>query len=83
MSNIFFKEGRKIFKGVSPLFAPLVTGLSSVYQNVQTCILEVNSTRIDTRPTTWHCVLCKVLYSHTQRARHQTCFTVTKNTQMY
>jgi len=45
-----------------------------MYQNVQTCILEVNSTRID---------IVQGLHYHTQRARLKTCIAITKNTQIH
>jgi len=51
-----------------------------MYQNVQTCILEVNSTRIDIKlpvDIVWG------LHSHTQRARLQPCIAVAKNTQIH
>jgi len=47
----------------------------SMYQNVQTCILEVNNTRIGIKlPVD----IVQGLHSHTQRARLQTCIAVKK-----
>jgi len=51
-----------------------------MYQNVQTCILEVNSTRIGIKlPVD----IVQDLHSPTQRAGLQTCIAVTKNTQIH
>ena len=52
---------------------------SSMYQNVQTCILEVNNTRIGT--TSWHCILCKAVWSNYRppgRMWPATAFSVTR-----
>jgi len=51
-----------------------------MYQSVQTCILEVNSTRIGIIISV---NIVQGLHSHTQRARLQTCIAVTENTQIH
>jgi len=48
---------------------------SSIYQNVQTCILNVNSTRIVLNYQLTFCIV-KGLHSHTQRAKRQTCIAI-------
>jgi len=53
---------------------------SSMYQNVQTCILVAYSTRIGTTLPVDIVYCVKGLHSHAQCARLQTCIAVTKRT---
>jgi len=54
-----------------------------MYQNVQTCILEVNSTGSGIKLPVNVVFYVRSSLPHTQRARLQTCIAVTKNTQIH